>query len=104
MNEKKLKKILKDAGTNKKLKTGSKEVLQSIKGTSLILTSGSLPIPMLDKVKKMSEEGKIPLYQYHGNSVQLGRLCSLSYRTSIISLKNVSEDEVNSILTNKENL
>ena len=33
MNEKKLKKILKDAVTNKKLKTGSKEVLQFIKGT-----------------------------------------------------------------------
>jgi hypothetical protein len=58
MNEKKLKKILKDAGTNKKLKTGSKEVLQSIKGTSLILTSGSLPIPMLDKVKKCQRRVK----------------------------------------------
>ncbi len=99
MNEKKLKKILKDAVTNKKLKTGSKEVLQFIKGTNLILTSSSLPVSVLDKVKKMSEEGNIPLYQYPGNSVLLGRLCSLSYRTSIVSLKNASEDEINSILT-----
>jgi large subunit ribosomal protein L30e len=99
MNEKKLKKILKDAVTNKKLKTGSKEVLQFIKGTNLILTSISLPVSILDKVKKMSEEGNISLYQYPGNSVLLGRLCSLSYRTSIVSLKNVSEDEINSILT-----
>jgi large subunit ribosomal protein L30e len=99
MNEKKLKKILKDAVTNKKLKTGSKEVLQFIKGTNLILTSSSLPVSILDKVKKMSEEGNISLYQYPGNSVLLGRLCSLSYRTSIVSLKNVSEDEINSILT-----
>lgn len=99
MNEKKLKKILKDAVTNKKLKTGSKEVLQFVKGTNLILTSSSLPISTLDKIKKISEEGNIPLYQYPGNSVLLGRLCNLSYRTSIISLKNVSEEDVNSILT-----
>ena len=32
MNEKKLKKILKDAVTEKKIKTGTKEVLQYIKG------------------------------------------------------------------------
>ncbi len=99
MNEKKLKKILKDAVTNKKLKTGSKEVLQFVKGTNLILTSSSLPISTFDKIKKISEEGNIPLYQYPGNSVLLGRLCNLSYRTSIISLKNVSEEDVNNILT-----
>ncbi len=100
MNEKKLKKILKDAITNKKLKTGAKEVLQFIKGTNLILISTSLPGPTMDKVKKLSEEGNIPLYQYPGNSVLLGRLCSLSYRTSVVSLKNISEEDVNSVLNN----
>ncbi|MDQ6723804.1 MAG: ribosomal L7Ae/L30e/S12e/Gadd45 family protein [Thermoproteota archaeon] len=100
MNEKKLKKILKDAVTNKKLKTGSKEVLQFIKGTNLILTSTSLPVSTSDKVKKLSEENNIPLYNYPGNSVLLGRLCSLSYRASIVSLKNISEEDRDSILNN----
>ena len=67
MNEKKLKKILKDAVTNKKLKTGAKEVLQFIKGTNLILLSTSLPLSTLDKVKKLTEESNIPLYQYPGS-------------------------------------
>jgi large subunit ribosomal protein L30e len=98
MNDKKLKKILKDALANKKLKTGAKEVQQSIKGTSLILASGSLPESTADKIKKISSENNIPLYKYPGNSVNLGRLCNLTYRTSIISLKNISEDEVASIL------
>jgi len=98
MNDKKLKKILKDAMANKKLKTGAKEVQQSIKDTSLILTSGSLPESTADKIKKLSSENNIPLYKYPGNSVNLGRLCNLTYRTSIISLKNISEDEVASIL------
>jgi large subunit ribosomal protein L30e len=100
MNEKKLKKILKDAVTNKKLRTGAKEVLQFIKGTNLILLSNSLPVSTLDKIKKLSEESNIPLYQYPGNSILLGRLCSLSYGASIVSLKNVSEEEISSILNN----
>ena len=98
MNDKKLKKILKDAMENKKLKTGAKEVQQSIKGTSLILTSTSLPISTADKIKKLSDENNIPLYKYPGNSSNLGRVCNLTYRTSIISLKNISEDEIASIL------
>jgi large subunit ribosomal protein L30e len=98
MNDKKLKKILKDALANKKLKTGAKEVQQSIKGTSLILASGSLPESTADKIKKISSENNIPLYKYPGNSVNLGRLCNLTYRTSIISLKNISENEIASIL------
>lgn len=98
MNDKKLKKILKDASENKKLKTGAKEVQQSIKGTSLILTSNSLPESTADKIKKISTENNIPLFNYPGNSVNLGRVCSLAYRTSIISLKNISEDEIASIL------
>ena len=98
MNDKKLKKILKDASENKKLKTGAKEVQQSIKGTSLILASNSLPGSTADKIKKISTENNIPLFNYPGNSVNLGRVCSLAYRTSIISLKNISEDEIASIL------
>jgi large subunit ribosomal protein L30e len=98
MNDKKLKKILKDAVENKKLKKGAKEVQQFIKGTSLILTSNSLPESTLDKIKKLSTENNIPVYKYPGNSANLGRACSLSYRTSIISLKNISEDDVSSII------
>jgi large subunit ribosomal protein L30e len=99
MNEKKLKKILKEAVTNDKIKTGTKEVFQYIKGTNLILTSTSLPDHSLEKAKKISEDSNISLYNFPGNSTLLGRLCGLSYRTSIISLKNVSEDDVKSILT-----
>ena len=98
MNEKKLKKILKDAATEKKIKNGTKEVLQYIKGTNLILYSNNLPVQTLDKIKKISEASNIPLYQHPGNSISLGRLCSLSYGTSMVSLKNVPEEEVNSIL------
>jgi large subunit ribosomal protein L30e len=98
MNEKKFKKILKDASVNKKLKTGAKEVMQLIKGTNVVLTSSSLPSDTLDKIKKLSSEGNIPIYSYNGNSVLLGRLCSLSYPTSVVSLRSVSQDDVDTIM------
>jgi len=98
MNEKKFKKILKDASLNKKLKTGSKEVMQLIKGTSIVLTSSSLPSETFDNIKKISSENNIPIYQYDGNSVLLGRLCSLSYPTSVVSLRNISQDDVDTIM------
>ncbi len=98
MNEKKLRKVLRESVTNEKIRTGKKEVFQYMKGTNLILTSTSLPDDSLEKVKKLSEESNISLYNFPGNSTLLGRLCGLSYRTSIVSLKNVSEEDVNSIL------
>jgi ribosomal protein L7Ae-like RNA K-turn-binding protein len=99
MNEKKLKKVLKDSVTNDKIRTGTKEVLQHIKGTNLILTSTSVSGDYLDRVKKLSEESNIPLYNFSGNSTLLGRLCGLSYRTNMVSLKNVSEEDIKSILS-----
>ena len=95
MNEKKLRKVLKDAVANDKIRTGTKEVFQYIKGTNLILTSTSLPVDSLERVRKLSEESNISLYSFPGNSTLVGRLCGLTYRTGVVSLKNVSEEDVN---------
>ena len=98
MNEKKLEKVLRDASSDNKLKTGSKEVLQYIKGTKLIILSKSLPLADSEKIKKTAETNGVPLYNYPGNSVALGRLCNLSYKTLVVSLKNISDEEIKSIL------
>ena len=97
MNEKKLGKVLKDAANSNKLKTGFKEVLQYIKGTKLLVVSKSLPEDSLAKLRKIAEEGKVAIINYPGNSVSLGRLCSLSYGTSVVSLRSVTDDEINDI-------
>lgn len=97
MNEKKLGKVLKDAANSNKLKTGFKEVLQYIKGTRLLVVSKSLPEDSLEKLRKIAEESKVDIINYPGNSVSLGRLCSLSYGTSVVSLKNVTDEEINEI-------
>lgn len=97
MNEKKLGKVLKDAANGNKLKTGFKEVLQYIKGTKMLVVSKSLPADSLEKLRKIAEESKVDIINYPGNSVSLGRLCSLSYGTSVVSLKNVTDEEINDI-------
>ncbi|VFJ15060.1 ribosomal L7Ae/L30e/S12e/Gadd45 family protein [Candidatus Nitrosocosmicus franklandus] len=97
MNEKKLAKALKEAAVNNKLKTGFKEVMQYIKGTKLIVLSSSLPHDSETRLKKVAEENNIEVIKYSGNSVLLGRLCSVSYGTSVVSLKNVSEEEISEL-------
>lgn len=97
MNEKKLAKVLKEAASNNKLKTGFKEVMQYIKGTKLIVVSNSLPVESETKLNQIASESGIEVIRYSGNSVLLGRLCSVSYGTSVVSLKNVSEDEISEL-------
>jgi len=99
MNEKKLGKVLKDAAHGNKLKTGFKEVLQYIKGTKLLIVSKSLPKDSEEKLRKIAEDGKVAIIDYPGNSISLGRLCSLSYGTSVVSLKNVTDEEINEIIS-----
>ncbi len=94
MNEKKLAKLLKEAAVSSKLKTGYKEVIQYMKGTKLIVLSSSLSSDSEIKLKKIAEESGIEVIEYSGNSALLGRLCSVSYGTSVVSLKNVSDEEI----------
>jgi len=97
MNEKKLAKTLKEAAVSNKLKTGFKEVMQYIKGTKLIVLSSSLPPDSELQLMKIAEESGIEVIKYPGNSVLLGRLCSVSYGTSVVSLKNVSDEEISQL-------
>jgi large subunit ribosomal protein L30e len=101
MNEKKLGKILREAVSNKKMKTGFKEVLQYLKGTKLIVLSTTLNMDLQDKIKKSAEENNIAILTYPGNSLSLGRLCNLSYGTSVVSLKNLSDEDMDEILDKK---
>jgi large subunit ribosomal protein L30e len=99
MNEKKLSKVLRDAANDNKLKAGFKEVLQYIKGTKLLVVSKSLPEDSEEKLRKIAEDAKVAIIKYPGNSVSLGRLCSLSYGASVVSLKSITDEEINEIIS-----
>jgi ribosomal protein L30E len=95
---KNLEKIIKEAKSSNKYKEGIKEVKSNIKGSKLIIVSTSLKDTDKQSLEKSSKEYKVPIYYYSDNSIKLGRLFNRPYRISTVSLKSVSEEEVNALL------
>ena len=85
-----LEKSLRDARKEDALTMGTKQVLSSLKNSKLIVLSRS--------VKKE----KIPLVNFQGTSVALGRLCGLQFRISTISLTSIDDANIKSILKDTE--
>lgn len=93
-----LEKALKDAKKEKKSILGSKEVLNSLKNSKLIVLSQSAPKKMAEKIIEGAKKEKISTVQFEGSSVALGRLCGLQFRVSTISLTSVSDANIKSIM------
>lgn len=98
MNQKKFEKVLKDASAENKIKTGTKEVLKYLKGSKIIILSNSLTPETQSQIRKSADDNKIPVIDYPVNSVLLGKMCNLSYGTSAISIKNISDEQINELL------
>ena len=93
-----LEKALKDARKEKKSILGSKQVLGSLKNSKLIVLSQSAPKKMAEKIIEGAKKEKVSTLQFGGSSVALGRLCGLQFRVSTISLTDVSDANIKSIL------
>ena len=97
-----LEKALKDAMKEKKSILGSKEVLNSIKDSKLVVLSQSAPKKTADKILENAKKEKISALQFEGSSVALGRLCGLQFRVSTISLTSLSDANIKSIIKESE--
>jgi len=97
-----LEKALKDAKKEKKSILGSKQVLNSLKDSKLIVLSQSAPKKMSEKIIEGAKKEKISTLQFEGSSVALGRLCGLQFRVSTISLTAVSDANIKSIMKESE--
>ena len=75
-----LEKSLKDARKENKLTMGSKEVLNSVNNSKLIVLSQSVDKEMFEKIESDAKKQKVPLVNFQGTSVALGRLCGLQFR------------------------
>ena len=80
-----LEKSLRDARKEDKLTMGAKQVLSSIKNSKLIVLSQSIKKEMIEQIESDAKKEKIPLVNFQGTSVALGRLCGLQFRISTIS-------------------
>ncbi len=97
-----LEKSLKDARKEDRLTMGSKQVLNSIKNSKLIVLSQSVKKEMFEKIESDAKKEKIPLVNFQGTSVALGRLCGLQFRISTLSFASIADTNIKSILKDTE--
>ncbi len=97
-----LEKSLKDALKEDKLTMGSKQVLNSIKNSKLLVLSQSVKKEMFEKIESDAKKEKIPLVNFQGTSVALGRLCGLQFRISTISFTSITDANIKTILKDTE--
>jgi len=97
-----LEKALKDSMKEKKSILGSKQVLESLKNSKLVILSQSAPKKFADKIIEGAKKEKVSTLQFEGTSVALGRLCGLQFRVSTISLTSVSDANIKSIMKESE--
>jgi large subunit ribosomal protein L30e len=97
-----LEKSLRDARKEDKLTMGAKQVLNSIKNSKLIVLSQSIKKEMIEKIESDAKKEKIPLVNFQGTSVALGRLCGLQFRISTISFTAIDDASIKSILKDTE--
>ncbi len=97
-----LEKSLRDARKEDKLTMGTKQVLNSIKNSKLIVLSQSIKKEMFEQIESDAKKEKIPLVNFQGTSVALGRLCGLQFRISTISFTSLDDASIKSILKDTE--
>ena len=97
-----LEKALKDALKEDKLTMGAKQVLTSVKNSKLIVLSQSMNKEMIEKIESDAKKEKVPLVNFQGTSVALGRLCGLQFRISTLSFTSLTDANIKSILKDTE--
>jgi len=98
-----LEKTLKDAIKENKCTIGTKEVMNGVKTSKLILLSESVEKDVSDKIHENAKKEKVPMVQFEGSSVSLGRLCGLQFRVSSVSFTSLSDTNIKSILKESGN-
>jgi len=102
MTTKLLEKALIDAIKKKKPTIGTKQVMHSMKSSKLIVISQTVPSEKTKKVEKNAKNNNVPILNFEGSSVALGKLCGLQFRVSAISLDSLSNTNAQAILKEYE--
>lgn len=97
-----LEKLLKDALKEDSLTMGTKQVLNSVKDSKLVILSQSVEKEMSERIESQAKKDQIPLVSFHGTSVALGKLCGLQFRISTLSFTSLTDANIKSILKETE--
>ena len=102
MTTKLLEKAIKDARKESKPVIGTKQVMNSIKSSKLIIISQTISNEKTKKIEKNAKNNNVPILNFEGSSVALGKLCGLQFRVSAISLDSLSSTNAQAILKEYE--
>ena len=102
MTQKILEKTLKDAVKENQCILGTKEVLNSISKSKLIVLSRSIQTETRQKIESDAKKSKIPTLTFNDTSVNLGKLCGLQFRVSTLSLPQISDSDITSLKKESE--
>lgn len=97
-----IEKVLKDVLSANKYKCGTKQVLQYMKGSKLIILSNTLRCQSRSKIEEHAKLSNVPLYLFDGNSLKLGKLCNKSFRISAIAVRSATDAEIDLIKSEME--
>jgi len=97
-----LEKAIKDAIKKRKPTIGIKQVMHSMKSSKLVVVSQTVPNEKTKKVEKNAKNNNVPILNFEGSSVALGKLCGLQFRVSAISLDSLSNTNAQAILKEYE--
>ena len=97
-----LEKTLKDAIKENNHVIGTKQVMSSIKSSKLVIISQSIPSSTIQQIEDNTKKENTPLLHFEGTSIMLGKLCGLQFRVSTISLKSLSNTNIQAILKESE--
>ena len=95
--QKVLEKTLKDAIKEKQCILGTKQVLNSISKSKLVVLSKSIQTETREKIESDAKKSKIPTLTFNDTSVSLGKLCGVQFRVSTLSLPQISDSEFTSL-------
>lgn len=95
---KSLEKLVKDAVAADKYKSGTKQVLQAAKNSKLIVVSKSLGASERAKLDEQAKSANVAIYEFDGNSVQLGKLCNRPFRVTALAIQSGSDAEIKAVM------
>jgi large subunit ribosomal protein L30e len=82
-----IEKTLKEAVGSSNFKCGYKQVLQTIKGSKFIVLSRSVNATTRRVLEQQALATGVPIHQFDGNSMQLGKLCGKPFRIAVVAIK-----------------
>ncbi|MFN4336106.1 MAG: ribosomal L7Ae/L30e/S12e/Gadd45 family protein [Candidatus Nitrosocaldus sp.] len=88
-------KIVRNAIANNACRIGSREVLKGIGDAKLVICSRSIRKDVIDKI---SSNASVYIYRIDKNSLELGRLCGRPFRVSVVSVEDVSKEDLDALI------